>query len=183
MNIWLYVITFFILGSVWLFYFHKKTFETFKTFKSDGYPKTSDLPPTDWPWVSLNQSRPSIPPRSPLCLKAQQGSTHKDSQGKNYITYLPKGAGDYPPTLPGGNPRNPKDPPPLHGSLSAPQQEPPVWNWKSYMNYYYYDPWWAYSYPYNRRCDAFARRNCGGSWYPRDCYRQQYDRCVTENIY
>lgn len=60
---------------------------------------------------------------------------------------------------------------------------PGRWKANLFNNYYYYDPWWAYPSPYHRLCDAYARRNCGGSWYPRDCFREQYDKCVAESIY
>jgi len=83
------------------------------------------------------------------------------------IKWLPRGLDNYPP---------PSLPP-----QGKPQ--PSVWKWKPYLNYYYYDPWWSYSYPYNRICDAFARRNCSGSWYPRTCFREQYNKCVTEKIF
>jgi hypothetical protein len=62
-------------------------------------------------------------------------------------------------------------------------QVPPPWKWKPYINYYYYDPWWSQSYPYNQLCEAYARRDCSKSWYPRECYRRLYNKCVTEKIY
>jgi hypothetical protein len=87
------------------------------------------------------------------------------TQQKNYIKHLPKGAGNYPPNPDFSNP------------------SPPLSAWKSILPYYYYDPWYMYSSPYNRLCDAYGRRNCGGSWYPRTCYREQYDKCIAESIY
>jgi hypothetical protein len=55
----------------------------------------------------------------------------------------------------------------------------PHWQWKPFYRYYYYDPWWAHKYPYNRVCDAFARRSCQDSWYPRACFRRHYNNCVS----
>lgn len=94
-----------------------------------------------------------------------KGCVLPEIKKKNYIDHIPKGATDYPPTT-------------FNERLT-----PPLWKWKSILNYYYYDPWWAYSYPYNRLCDAYGRRQCAGSWYPRTCYREQYNKCVTENLY
>ena len=51
------------------------------------------------------------------------------------------------------------------------------WTGDMFNNYYYYDPWYAYPSPYNRLCDSHARRNCSGSWYPRDCFRREYNKC------
>ena len=39
------------------------------------------------------------------------------------------------------------------------------------------------STPYNQLCDAFSRRNCDNSWHPRDCYKTQYNKCITEGIF
>jgi len=103
------------------------------------------------------------------CPKRWVYETHKGVIGNSVppkLTVRPEGLDKYPP---------PSLPP-----QGAPQ--PPVSNWKPYVNYYYYDPWWAYSYPYNRLCDAMARRNCNGSWYPRDCFREQYNKCVMEKL-
>jgi hypothetical protein len=83
------------------------------------------------------------------------------------IKWLPKGLDKYPP---------PTSPP-----QGKPQ--PPLWKWKSFLNYMYYDPWFAYSSPYNFMCDAYARRNCNGSWETRTCYRNVYNKCITEKLY
>ncbi len=81
------------------------------------------------------------------------------------IQILPIGASNYPPN-------------PNQSCI-----KPPLWKWKHYINYYYYDPYFAYSYPYNQFCDAMARRNCNGSWETRTCFRGEYNKCIEEKIY